>query len=485
MLESSGGMQLRTRLVRLLAILLTASVCGNAQNPSTLKDSGAEILRQYDEAMDALAAKVLPAIVQIDVSGYGAPEDSKDQDSTDTISRQRALGSGVIVDPDGYIMTNNHVVAGAQRIRVTITPITRELTTGNTNLLRSQRVYDAKVLGSNRDVDLALLKIDAKELPFIPLNENFSVRLGQTVLAVGSPEGLEHSVTRGIVSGVGRQIDPDRPMVYIQTDAPINPGNSGGALVDRDGNLVGLNTFILTQGGGSEGLGFAIPEPVVRFVYQEFRQHGRLRRVTIGAHAQDITPDLAAGLKLQRDWGVVISDVLPGSPAEAAGLLPKDIVLTVDNRVVDSLPKFGAFLYLHRHDQPVAMEILRGDQPRKLVIKAVESPTGVESLADLIDPQKDLLAPLGIFALDLTPKLAESLPDLRSKNGVVVVARTDFEPRLDAELAAGDVIRSVNGKPVANSEALSSALAKFKVGDPVVLEVERKGVFQFVTFETE
>jgi len=473
---------LLTRVLAVFAFGISAVASMPAQQH---QQNNSDVLRQFDEALDALAGQVLPAVVQIDVSGYGAPEEDNNHQSSDLISRQRAIGSGVIVDPDGYIMTNAHVVAGAQRIRVTLAPTPMEVNTASPSMLRKKRVFDAKLIGSSKDVDLALLKIEQNNLPSIELKEAYAVHLGQIVLAVGSPEGLEHSVTRGIVSAVGRQVDPAKPMVYIQTDAPINPGNSGGALVDREGNLVGLNTFIFTESGGSEGLGFAIPEPVVRFVYQEFRQYGRLRRVTIGANAQNITADLAAGLKLPRDWGVVISDVFPGGPAEAAGLMPKDVVLAVDGRPVDSLPKFSAFLYLHKRDEPIQMAVLRGANMQRLSITAVELPKGIDNLVDLVDPQKDLLVPVGIFALDLTPKLAENFPDLRSKSGVVVVARTDYEPRISADLAVGDVIRSANGKRIDNLDGLRAELSRYKVGDAVVLEVERQGVFQFVSFEME
>src|SRR3984957_14716839 len=206
-------------------------------------------------------------------------------------------------------MTNNHVVAGALRIRVIIAPTTVEMATGNTRLGNPQRVYEAKLVGSTRYADLALIKIEEKGLPYIPLPEYYHFRLGQTVVAIGAPEGLDHTVTKGIISAVGRQPEVDRPMVYVQTDAPINPGNSGGPLIDRDGNLVGINTFIVTSGGGSEGLGFAIPEPIVRAVYLQLKAHGFVPSVTIGAHAQAITPDLAVALKLAQDHGVILSDV--------------------------------------------------------------------------------------------------------------------------------------------------------------------------------
>jgi serine protease Do len=194
------------------------------------------------------------------------------------------------------------------------------------------------------------------------------------VVAIGAPEGLDHTVTKGIISAVGRQPEVDRPMVYVQTDAPINPGNSGGPLIDRNGNLVGINTFIVTSGGGSEGLGFAIPEPIVRFVYNELKEHGIVPNVTIGAHAQSITPALAAGLKLPQDWGVILSDIDAGGPAAAAGLQQRDIVTTMDGRRIDSLPKYTAFLYVHKRNTPIRMEVLRDGKPQTLSVTAVNAP---------------------------------------------------------------------------------------------------------------
>ncbi len=267
-------------------VLLSAQAQSADSQPTT--DS---VLQRYDQAIDAVAEKAMRSVVEIEVTGYGSPEHEGDDNSApQTLQRQRSLGSGVIVDPNGYIVTNNHVVAGAVRIRVVLASAAVEMSPYHTSLARKQRSYEAKLIGTNRYADLAVIKIDEKDLPAMPLpNEQFHVRLGQTVLAVGAPQGLDHTVTKGIVSAIGRQPEQDRPMVYVQTDAPINPGNSGGPLVDGEGNLVGINTFILTSGGGSEGLGFAIPEPIVRFAYNEIKAHGSVRPITIGAHAQTIT----------------------------------------------------------------------------------------------------------------------------------------------------------------------------------------------------
>jgi len=210
---------------RFVAIIGVVCSLVAAQAQSSSAPDHADTLRQYDDSLAALAQQVLPAVVQINVSGFGARENKGGDEDASVIERQRAIGSGVIVDPDGYIMTNAHVVNGAQRIRVVITPTSAELIAYHASFLTRQRTFEAKLIGVNRLIDLALVKIEEKNLPYIPLKTDYRVQLGQTVLAVGSPEGLEHTVTKGIVSAVGRQIDPDRPMVYIQTDAPINPGN--------------------------------------------------------------------------------------------------------------------------------------------------------------------------------------------------------------------------------------------------------------------
>jgi serine protease Do len=352
-------------------------------------------------------------------------------------------------------------------------------------LSNPQRVYEAKLIGTTRYADLALIKIEEKGLPFIPLPEQFFFRLGQTVVAIGAPEGLDHTVTKGIISAVGRQPEVDRPMVYVQTDAPINPGNSGGPLIDRNGNLVGINTFIVTSGGGSEGLGFAIPEPIVRFVYTELKEHGIVPNVTIGAHAQSITPALAAGLKLPQDWGVILSDVDSGGPAAAAGLRPKDIVTAIDGVGIDSLPKYTARLYVHKRNTPIRMEVLRDNKPVAVSITAVAAPPMIDNLSDLINPQRDLLASLGIFVIDLRHSQVGAMLNLRSDNGVLVAGLLGGEPATAADLSSGDVIRAVNGTPLESSQQLRQILAGLKPGDAVVLEVERQSVLQYVAFEME
>jgi len=232
------------------------------------------LLRQFNSSLQALATRVSPAVVQVTVTGFG-PQDEKSKDGASLIVRQHAIGSGVILDPDGYIMTNAHVVEGARQIRVLLSSPVPDSPL-NIAPVGKRQILDAKLVGEDKNIDLALLKVEGHNLPTLPLGTNRSAHPGELVMAIGSPEGLQNSVTLGIVSSVWRQPDPEQPMVYVQTDAPINPGSSGGPLVDLDGYVVGLNTFILSESGGSEGLGFAIPAAAVKFVYKELRKYGHV-----------------------------------------------------------------------------------------------------------------------------------------------------------------------------------------------------------------
>jgi serine protease Do len=232
-------------------------------------------------------------------------------------------------------------------------------------------------------------------------------------------------------------------------------------------------------------LGFAIPEPIVRFVYSELKEHGVVPNVTIGAHAQSITPALAAGLKLPQDWGVILSDIDANGPAAAGGLRQRDVVTTIDGKRVDSLPKYTAFLYVHPRNTPIKMEVLRDGKPLTVSITAVAAPPMIDNLSDLIDPRKDLIASLGIFVIDLKRSPVAAMLNLRSENGVLVAGLLGGEPATAADLAAGDVIRAINGTPLEDSQQLRQTLAGLKPGDAVVLEVERQSVLQYVAFEME
>jgi serine protease Do len=460
------------------------SVSKPAAQKQTKPDESASAsasLVQLNNALEGLAAKVAPAVVQILVTGYG-PAHEENRTQTALIVRQHAVGSGVIVDPNGYIMTNAHVVEGAQRIRVAL-PLPSD--SGRAVPVGKRQIVEARLIGLHKETDLALLKIDEKNLPTLPLLTQQRPRVGQLVFAIGSPEGLQNSVTMGVVSAVARQPDPSKAMTYIQTDAPINPGNSGGPLIDMNGSVVGINTFILSTGGGSEGLGFAIPSRIVDFVYNSLRKYGHVHRVEIGAVAQEITPAMADGLRLPQRWGVIIADVKPDGPAAAADLQVQDIVLTADERRIETLPSLSSALYLHRLDQVLKLEILRGEERKTLYIPAIEQRDPVDQLFDAADPEKSLVPRLGILAVDLTGDLHKQATSLRIPSGVIVLGRAADLITPDTGLQTGDVIHALNTTPITSMDGLRSAVLALKTGDPVVLQVERSDGLTYLSFEME
>jgi len=444
------------------------------------------LLEQFSESLDELTAHVSPAIVQVLVTGIG-PLEEKDKGDASLLGRQHSLGSGVIVDSDGYIITNAHVVKGAQRVRVLLTPAAAAGSQIGASLRTGKHAppLPAKLVGVAPTIDLAVLKVEAKGLPTLPFADYTKLKKGQIVLAFGSPAGLEDTVTMGVVSAVARQPDPDSSNVYIQTDAPINPGNSGGPLVDTQGQLVGINTFILTESGGSQGLGFAIPSSVVQFVYLELRTYGRVHRSMIGVRLQDITPDLAAGLNLKRSEGAVVADVVPESPAEKAGVKVQDILLSVDGREIGSVPIAEMLITTKPAGAVAKIELLRGTEKLSLAVPVTEQKTEVDQVADLVDPNKSLVAKLGIYGVEITDKLADAMEDLRIPSGVIVAALSADLVGVDADLKPGDVIHAVNGKPVESLNGLRAALSAIPSGAPGVLQVERDSNLMYLTFEMD
>ncbi len=475
----------------LIALCLTA--CLRAADDKTK-------LAEFSGALERLAATVAPAVVQVQVSGWCASRSANGQDAA-ILGSCRGVGSGVIVDPSGYIITNEHVVRNARSIRVMLTPkpdyaADARAATGKQPALDSiilganrdpvgkRQILDATVVGANRDTDIALLKIEASGLPAIPLQPAArGPRQGQIVLAVGSPEGLDNTMTVGIVSAVGRQPHPDYPMLYIQTDAAINPGNSGGPLLSVEGELIGINTFIVGDSGHNQGLGFALPAAVVRYVYEQLRTRGSVRQSLVGVHVQTVTPGLAQGLGLSRGYGVIISDVLPGSPADIAGLRPLDIITEVDGASISVLPYYAAMMYLHDPGFPVAVTALRGDQTLHFQVPAVSADD--RDYRDIsMDPVESLIPELGIFGKALNSMLSVG-NGLRSKTGVYVFAATAGSEDSSTGLAPGDVITSFNGTAVVSIQGLRGAIQELTSGKPAVVRIERNGVFLYLEQDVE
>ncbi|HUA85756.1 MAG TPA: trypsin-like peptidase domain-containing protein [Bryobacteraceae bacterium] len=433
-------------------------------------------LGELSDSFEALAARVRPAVVQIFSTGYVTGDDSDTTTASSLLSTQRSTGSGIIMTPDGYIMTNNHVVAGARRIEVLLYTANRKA--------RGSRI-PAKLIGADRDTDLALIKIDAASLPTLTLADSNALKQGQLVMAFGNPLGLEGSASMGIISSTRRRLKPEDPMVYVQTDAPINPGNSGGPLVDTNGHIVGLNTLILTQSGGSEGLGFAIPSNVVSSVYDQLKKNGHVHRGQIGVTVQTITPEMAQGLHLAQDWGVIAADVTPDGPADKAGLKVGDIILTVNDRTMDDAPELETAIYRLKLSEVVHLTILRDTQKMEYYVPVIERDDDPQRFADMVNPQDNLVRRLGILGIDLNQKITDMLPDLRHDYGVLVAARASSPPYSGPPFNTGDVIYELNRNTITSVKALRGALDQLKPGEPAVLEIERNGTLIYLVAEFE
>jgi serine protease Do len=467
-------------LVTVLAVHPIASaqkakpkVAGSAQ------EADRDALRSANYMVDGLIKQVAPSVVQILVTSYGALEETPGR-TGGSVGQRRAIGSGFVIDHEGYILTNAHVVNGAQRIQVVIPP--RDADGSLTSALSSKaNTFPAHIVGQSREIDVAVLKVDGAKAAALPLATYRKVRQGETVFAFGSPQGLRNTVTHGLISSVARQIDPDSPLIFIQTDAPVNPGNSGGPLVNVEGEVVGMNTFIVSQSGGNEGLGFAIPCATLRTVFRQLKEFGHLRRQEIGIGIQAITPEMAAALKLSREDGVVISDLVPGGPAESAGLKIGDVLVSVDGQPADNMPTVSYYFLLGDFRDKAQLMVLRGTNYVTLDVPVKEEKRDVDQVISLADPAKNLVPPLGILGLEIDTKIAKMVPGLRSPYGIIVAARAAGSGG-DVPLVPGDVIRQFNGDPITTLAKLRDALKALTPGAPIVLQIQRDTRLQFLSF---
>jgi len=469
----------------LLLILVAVPPVSTAQSdaPSAAKPAVAvsrDPLHLFSESIQDLTAKVTKSVVQIVATGYGLKSEKQASD-TALFEPQEAIGAGVILSPDGYIVTNAHVVQGARKIRVRLPG----LEVPGTDESMPHGPVTANVVGLDRQSDLAVLKIDAKNLPALELADSDQLKQGQVVFAFGSPQGLENSVTMGVVSATARQVSEDNPTTYVQTDAPINPGNSGGPLVDVDGRVVGIDTFILSESGGSEGLGFAIPSNVVRNIYEQLKTEGHVHRGQIGVYLRTITPDLAEGLKLPRNHGVLLEDVMPDSSAERAGLKVGDVLASIGGKPVGDVKEFATILFSFKIGQTAPIGIVRDNKEITVSVLVSERPDDPQRFADMVTGPGNVVERLGIVGISINDELKQALPELRIRSGVMVAARTPGATLLGAGPEAGDVIHAVNTVPVKDLAGLKAALKDLHPGDPVVLQVEREGGLSYLVMEFE
>jgi serine protease Do len=368
--------------------------------------------------------------------------------------RSKTLGSGVIVTEDGYLLTNNHVVEGADKVEVT-------LPDGKTT-------YTARVVGRDPQTEVAVLKIEAKGLPSLPLADSDQLEVGDVVIAIGNPFGLGQTVTSGIISAVGRSgfrmVDYED---WIQTDAAINPGNSGGALVDTQGRLIGLNTFIVSESGGNQGVGFAIPVNIARSVLERLVTDGKVARGFLGVSLQPVTAALAKEFKLPAEAGALVSSVSPDSPAERAGMKDGDVVVELNGKPVSDMRHFRLMVSQTAPKTKVTMKVLREGKSVSLTATLGELPTNLAANTPEA-PEAVASSPLDGLALkDLSAEVRRQLDAPDSIKGALVTAVPDDSPASTAGLAVGDIIIEVNRTPVA--DAASAASLARKAGDKHLL----------------
>jgi serine protease Do len=439
-------------------------------------------LQKLSTSLERLSKQVSPSVVEVFSTGYNVEPD-REHNNTSLLSRRTSSGSGIIIGSDGWIVTNAHVVEGSRRIRVRLN---QEADSSELQNGRSRHaLLEAKLILADRDTDLAFLKVNAAGLPALEFADSNDLKQGQLVLAFGSPLGLDNSVSMGVVSSVARQLDPDSPRIYVQTDAAINPGNSGGPLVDTDGHVVGVNTLILTHSGGNEGIGLAIPSNVMRNVYNQVRKEGHVHHHEIGMSARNITPALASGLGLSREDGVLIEDVIPQSPAQSSGLMPGDIILSIDQKPVQNVRQLALSLYSYDVGENAKLAIQRGQQTISFEVPVVEKQDLQGRLADLVSKGQHKIPQLGILALTLDDALLPMLPPLRNQSGVVVAARESEGDYVGEGPLPGDVIYTINEMPVDSVDSLRIALNDLKLSDAIVLQAERAGSLHYLVLETD
>jgi serine protease Do len=466
----------------LLSVLLAASPAAGQRAPGGLAAAN-DSLDRMAAAVDALTRRVWPSVVQIMVTSYGAREEGARGEANVVLGRQQSLGSGFVIDADGYIMTNAHVVSGAQRVQVLVPPTNADGSLAMA-LSAKQDIRTARIVGITTELDLALLKVDGLKTPPLPLATYSQLNQGSWVFAFGSPGGLRNTLTHGIVSAVARQVDPDSPQIYIQTDAPINPGNSGGPLVNIHGEVVGVNTFIISPSGGSDGLGFAIPSATVRTVFKQLKQYGQIRRQDVGMGVQTITQAMADSLSLSVGHGVIVSDVLPGGPADTAGMKVGDILKSIDGQPAENVPTVMYYFRLRDSADPVKIVVTRGTGEQTLSVKAVEERNEFDAVSAQVDPIKNLVDALGIIGIEIDANIAAAAKGLRDPFGIIVIARAAGATS-DVPLLAKDVIRGLNGRPTTTLDGLRELMKAVKPGAPVTLQIQRDGRLMYVSFTHE
>jgi serine protease Do len=478
----------------------TAALSGGAP----MDDNSVSSLVALDNAVEAVAARVTPAVVNVSVTARMSAQDAENDDSDDDQGSgqgngqgnghgngispnaippefrrfffgngggqqqepqiEHGIGSGIIVSPDGYIITNNHVVNGATQIRVT---------------LNDRRVFPAKLIGVDKLNDIAVIKINANNLTTVAWGDSTKLRPGQTVLAFGSPFGyFQFSVTRGIVSALDRpnpySSDRRQPGAYIQTDAAINPGNSGGPLVDAHGELVGINTFIITNNGSFAGAGFAIPTQIVRASAESIIKSGTVHHGYLGISMNDVTPDNSNFFNLPDATGAIVSQVTPDSPASQAGLKSGDVLRELNGTRIKNGSQLQVVVSQTAPGTDIKLGVLRNGKPETLTVKVGEY-KGEKQVAENGGSGPQQRGKLGLAVNNLTDDARQQLNIPSSVHGAAVASVRPASPADDAGLSPGDVIEEVNRKPVENAQQFSDSVHAVPAGKDILLLVWSHG----------
>jgi serine protease Do len=471
-----------------------------------MDDNSVSALVSLDQAVEAVASRVSPAVVNIQVTSRGSSEHEiggeQEQGQQGEAPQgvppgfaqffgpngpfggqmqrpqqpqiEHGIGSGVIISPDGYIVTNNHVVDGALQMRVT---------------LSDRRVMTAKLVGVDKLTDLAVVKVDAHDLPSIAWGDSAKLKPGQTVLAFGSPFGyFQNSVTRGIVSAVNRENpyrdDARKPGGYIQTDAAINPGNSGGALVNSHGELVGINTFIISNSGSFAGAGFAIPSQLVRATAEQLIKSGVVHHGYLGVTLNDVTPANANFFNLKTATGAIAAQVTPDSPASRAGLKNGDVIDSLNGQKIENGSALQVAVSETSPGTTIELGIIRNGSAQTLSVKVGEfhKDAEVASDGDSASPQK---GKLGLAVAELTPDVRQQLHIPQQVNGVAVQSVRPASPADDAGLAPGDVILEVNRKAVTSADQFVNEAHAVPAGKDLLLLVWSQGGASYRVVHTD
>jgi serine protease Do len=431
----------------------------------------------------AVVKRVLPAVVSVSTSKMVKQTAMEMPDGVDPMFRQffgngngqgsnmprqrneKALGSGVIVSPQGYILTNNHVVDGATDVTVT---------------LHDKREFKARVVGTDPRTDIAVLKIDGSNFPVLTLADSSKVEIGDIVLAIGNPFGVGQTVTAGIVSATSRGgLGIEQVEDFIQTDAPINPGNSGGALVDDEGHLIGINTAILAgNSGGNQGIGFAIPINMARHDMDEILAHGKVEHGYLGILPQDVTAALAKSFHASDTNGALVGEITPDSPAAHSSLKQGDIIVAVNGQAIADASQLRTRIGMLDPNQTVVLKVLRNGTTEDVSVKLGDFPSK-EERASVNEPSPDSSLK-GVTVENLTPDAVQQLKLPATTKGVVVDEVNPGSRAADAGLQPGDVIQQVNHQPVSSVKEYSHAVNASKKDDSVLLLVDRNGNTMFL-----